>query len=194
MTFFLYCTCFTVTSNNYDTRWQLFTWTSCANVTVTVQLPLSLLWETSEHVSAYNSQKISSYCRKFLGKAMNATEGKQKEYLNEWSACCSLLVLKIGVMTGLFVCNLKPKHPAPSWQSPWSDKSARLAKKCVCRTLCKKTKKLMTRQQRMGEHSRVSSWPDGEALKLVINTYYGRVWTGFIWLRTQRSGEVLWTR
>ena len=28
-------------------------------------------------------------------------------------------------------------------------------------------------------------------LKLVMNTYYGRVWTGFIWLRTHRSGEVL---
>jgi len=45
---------------------------------------------------------------------MNATEGKQKEYLNEWSACCGLLVLKIVVMTGLFVCNLRPKHPATS--------------------------------------------------------------------------------
>jgi hypothetical protein len=28
-------------------------------------------------------------------------------------------------------------------------------------------------------------------LKLVMNTYYGRVWTGFIWLRTHKSGEVL---
>jgi hypothetical protein len=28
-------------------------------------------------------------------------------------------------------------------------------------------------------------------LKLVMNTYYGRLWTGFIWLRTQKSGEVL---
>ena len=25
-------------------------------------------------------------------------------------------------------------------------------------------------------------------LKLVMNTYYGRVWTGFIWLRTYKSG------
>ena len=29
-------------------------------------------------------------------------------------------------------------------------------------------------------------------LKLVMNTYYGRVWTGFICLRTQKSREVLW--
>jgi hypothetical protein len=28
-------------------------------------------------------------------------------------------------------------------------------------------------------------------LKLVMNTYYGRVWTGFSWLRTQKSGQVL---
>ena len=28
-------------------------------------------------------------------------------------------------------------------------------------------------------------------LKLVMNTYFGRVWTGFSWLRTQRSGQVL---
>jgi hypothetical protein len=39
---------------------------------------------------------------------MIATEGKQKDYLNEWSLCCSLLVLKIGVRTGLFICNLRP--------------------------------------------------------------------------------------
>jgi len=31
-------------------------------------------------------------------------------------------------------------------------------------------------------------------LKLLRNTYYGRVWTGFIWLRTQIIGEVLYTR
>ena len=29
---------------------------------------------------------------------------------------------------------------------------------------------------------------DGSILKLVMNTYYGRVWTGFIWLRTYKSG------
>ena len=28
-------------------------------------------------------------------------------------------------------------------------------------------------------------------LKLVMNKYYGRAWTGFIWLRTQKSSEVL---
>ena len=28
-------------------------------------------------------------------------------------------------------------------------------------------------------------------LKLVMNTYYGQLWTGFIWLRTHKSGEVL---
>ena len=28
-------------------------------------------------------------------------------------------------------------------------------------------------------------------LKLVMKTYYKRVWTGFSWLRTQKSGQVL---
>jgi hypothetical protein len=28
-------------------------------------------------------------------------------------------------------------------------------------------------------------------LKLVMNTYYGRLWHGFIWLTTHKSGEVL---
>jgi hypothetical protein len=27
---------------------------------------------------------------------MIETEGKQREYLNEWSLCCSLMVLKLG--------------------------------------------------------------------------------------------------
>jgi len=27
---------------------------------------------------------------------MITNDGKQKEYLNEWSLCCSLVVLKIG--------------------------------------------------------------------------------------------------
>jgi len=60
------------------------------------KLPLSLLSETSECVFAYNSHKISSSCRTFLRKAMIATEGKQREYVNERSFCCSLVVLKIG--------------------------------------------------------------------------------------------------
>jgi len=47
-------------------------------------------------ISACNSHKISSCCRIFLCKAMIATEGKQREYLNEWSLCCCLIVLKIG--------------------------------------------------------------------------------------------------
>jgi len=42
------------------------------------------------------THKISSSCITFLCKAMIATEGKQREYLNEWSLCCSLMVLKIG--------------------------------------------------------------------------------------------------
>ena len=39
--FSLYCACFTVTSNNYDRRLQLFTWTS-GDVTVTAQNFVSL--------------------------------------------------------------------------------------------------------------------------------------------------------
>jgi len=39
---------------------------------------------------------------------MTATEGKQREYLNERSLCCSLMDLKIGIRNGLFVCNLRP--------------------------------------------------------------------------------------
>jgi hypothetical protein len=58
-------------------------------------LSLSLQSETSERVSAYNSHKVLSSCRTFLHKAMIAAEGKQREYLNEWSLCCSLIVLKI---------------------------------------------------------------------------------------------------
>ena len=67
------------------------------------KLSLSLCSETSERVSAYNSYKILSSCRTFLRKAMIATEGKQKAYLNEWSLCCSLMVLKIGGQDR-FVC------------------------------------------------------------------------------------------
>ena len=51
------------------------------------KLSLSLQSETSERVSAYNSYKMSSSCRTFLHKAMSATEGKQRQYLNEWSLC-----------------------------------------------------------------------------------------------------------
>jgi hypothetical protein len=34
----------------------------------------------------------------------------------------------------------------------------------MCRTARKKTNKLVTRQQRMGEQLRVFSWPDGKVL------------------------------
>jgi hypothetical protein len=42
------------------------------------KVSLSLLSETSEHVSAYNSHKILSSCRTFKRKATIATEGKQR--------------------------------------------------------------------------------------------------------------------
>jgi len=58
------------------------------------KLSLSLLSETSEHVSAYNSRKISSACRTFLRKVMIATEGKQREYLHVWSLYCRLMFLQ----------------------------------------------------------------------------------------------------
>jgi len=57
------------------------------------------------------------------------TEGKQREYLNEWSLCCSLTVLKIRGQERS-VCNLGPKHPAStpkrkvnqtSWQTHVKD-------------------------------------------------------------------------
>jgi len=54
--------------------------------------------------------------------------------------------LKIGGPTGMFVCNLRPKHPASSWMWPWSDKWARPADKCMCRTSCTKMLRDMTRQ------------------------------------------------
>jgi len=31
---------------------------------------------------------------------MIATEGKQREYMNEWSPCCNLMVVKIGGLDG----------------------------------------------------------------------------------------------
>jgi hypothetical protein len=43
---------------------------------------------------------------------MTAIEGKQRGYLNEWYLCWCLMVLQVGVMKGLFICNLRPKHPA----------------------------------------------------------------------------------
>jgi hypothetical protein len=36
---------------------------------------------------------------------MIVTEGKQREYVNEWSLCCSLMVVKMGVQDRS-VCNL----------------------------------------------------------------------------------------
>jgi len=45
---------------------------------------------------------------------MTANEGKESEHLNEWSLCCSLIVQKQGVMTCLFLCNLRPQLPASS--------------------------------------------------------------------------------
>ena len=77
----------------------------------------SLSSETSECVSAYSSHKISSSFRTLLHKAMSATEGSwarnQRGYRNQWSLCCSLMVLKIGFQNQC-VCNLRPKHPASS--------------------------------------------------------------------------------
>jgi len=68
---------------------------SCGDVTVTVQTFIATIISDIKRVSAYNSHKISSSSRTFLCKAMIATEGKQREYLNEWSLFCSLMVLKI---------------------------------------------------------------------------------------------------
>jgi len=39
---------------------------------------------------------------------MIATEGKQSMYLNEWSLCCGLIVLKIGCQDWS-VCNSRPQ-------------------------------------------------------------------------------------
>jgi hypothetical protein len=39
-------------------------------------------------------------------------------------------------MTGLFICNLRPKHPASSCRKHWSKKWARPADKRMCRTSC----------------------------------------------------------
>jgi hypothetical protein len=60
------------------------------------KLSLSLFSETSESISAYNSHILSPSCWTFLRSAMIATLGKQREHLNEWSLCCSLMVLQIG--------------------------------------------------------------------------------------------------
>ena len=49
-----------------------------------------------QNVCPHVTHKISPSCRTFLRKAMIVIEWKQREYLSEWSVCCSLLVLKIG--------------------------------------------------------------------------------------------------
>jgi hypothetical protein len=36
----------------------------------------------------------------------------------------------------------------------------------MCRASCKKTYKCVTRQQRMGEQSRLSTWPDVNVLRV----------------------------
>jgi hypothetical protein len=40
----------------------------------------------------------------------------------------------------------------------------------MCRTKCLKTQKCVTHQQRMGEQSRISAWPDGKVLKKPVTT------------------------
>jgi hypothetical protein len=44
----------------------------------------------------------------------------------------------------------------------------------MCKTSCKKTKKCVTRQQRMGEQSRISAWPDGNVF-YVFDNRHGRM-------------------
>jgi hypothetical protein len=57
--------------------------------------------------------------------------------------------------------------PRPKWITS--------ADKRMCRASCKKTHKSVTRQQRMGEQSRLSTWPDVNVLKSV-----DKIWH-FIW-------------
>jgi len=38
--------------------------------------------------------------------------------------------------------------------------------------LCKKTQKCVTRQQRMGEQSRISVWPDGNVLMSIYRSNF----------------------
>jgi len=75
-TFFLYCACYTVNSNNYDRRLQLFTWTS-GDVTVTVRT-----LETSERVSEYNSQNI--VLLKIIPTQSHDCKWRKTERVSEW--------------------------------------------------------------------------------------------------------------
>ena len=82
------------------------------------KMSLLLLSETSERVSAYLHRILPSF-RTLLCKTTIATEGnqarKQTGYPNQWSLCCSLMVLKIGDQEWS-VCNFRPKHPASGCQ------------------------------------------------------------------------------
>jgi hypothetical protein len=51
----------------------------------------------------------------------------------------------------------------------------------MCRASCKKTYKCVTRQQRMGEQSRLSTWPDVNVLRLIsLYMYKIRVEPGLL--------------
>ena len=108
-TSFLFFTCFTVTSKNYGRRESL----SLSKIS------FSLLSGTTECVFANNSHKTLSYIRTLLCKATIANKGsykgKKRGILNQWSLCCSLMVLKIGCPMWS-VCNLRSTHPASSCQ------------------------------------------------------------------------------
>jgi hypothetical protein len=62
-------------------RWQLFMWTSCGDVTVTVQTFIVTIIR-HQKVYLHITHKISYSCRTFLRIAMIANEGKQR--VSEW--------------------------------------------------------------------------------------------------------------
>ena len=76
-------------------RLQLFTWTSFGDVTVTVQtFIVSIIRENRMCIHIQLTQNIVLFQN--IPTQSHNCNWRKTEYLNEWSLCCSLMVLKIG--------------------------------------------------------------------------------------------------
>ena len=88
--FFFCCTCFTVTSNNYNRRSQLFTWTSCGDITVSVQtFIVTIIRDIRTCIHIKLMQNIVRL-QNILMQSHDCN-WRKTAYLNEWSLCCRLV-------------------------------------------------------------------------------------------------------
>jgi hypothetical protein len=99
-TFFLFYTCFTVTSKNYSRRSNCLPKLLVGILLSLSKISFSQSSETSEHVSTQNSHKILPSFVTFLCQAMITTEGnyerKWRGFLNQWLLCCRFMILRKG--------------------------------------------------------------------------------------------------